>query len=138
MTIIVSFVTKTDLIQTVIMMAEHNYTGKRNTARSIIYMSSLKPKQKEKLIWFLGEIHKHNALRNHIAHSTWVVGTRPGSIKPFGISIRDRKPRFVGMGEGEPDWMVSDLEAAADELNRTYDDLKDYMDSIGLVPDMPE
>lgn len=123
---------KLNLYETMILMSEHGYAGKRNTTKSLVAASNLPDKTKEKLQWFLGEVHKHNGLRNHIAHSVWVVGKRPKSVKPFGLSARSGKPLITGMRDEDSDYLIEELESQAQELNKTYNDFKDYLQAEGL------
>jgi hypothetical protein len=138
MAIIVSTLTNTDVFRTFALMIDLGYAGKRNTTRAIIDLSELPPEQKERLKWFLGEIHKHNQLRNCIAHLAWTVGTRPDSVKPYGATTRRGKLEVTGMSEDDGDFLVSELEFAANELADTYNKLTDYLIEIGIMSNMRE
>jgi hypothetical protein len=59
------------------------YASKRDARLSLLRDIEIAQDRKERIRWFLGELHKFNQLRNHIAHSVWKAGTRPQSIKPL-------------------------------------------------------
>jgi hypothetical protein len=59
------------------------YAAKCDALLSLLRDIEIAEDQKERIRWFLGELHKFNQLRNHIAHSVWKAGTRPQSIKPL-------------------------------------------------------
>ncbi len=117
-------------------MADAGYSGKRNATRAVIDLSHVDDAQKEKLKWFLGQVHKHNQLRNCIAHNIWAKGNRPGSIKPFGISVRSGAMKVTGMADDDDDFLKSDFEAIANEVIHTYNTFRDYLVSVVLMPDI--
>lgn len=117
-------------------MAETGYAGKRNITKSLISLSSLEPKKQERLQWLLGQLHKHNQLRNAIAHNTWCEGTRSGSIKPLGIRVRTGKAEITGIDPSEPDHTTAELWAAADDLAKNYNQLRDYLVELEFLKDI--
>jgi hypothetical protein len=109
------------------------YTGKRDALLSLLRDVDIDASQRERIRWFMGELHKHNQLRNHVAHSMWKAGERPGSIKPLGANPRGGKAKFVGHDPNEPDYLLDELTEIADELGRNFDGFRDYLDSVGLM-----
>ena len=138
MTIMASAITGIEVPHAIMMMVELGYSGKRNTIRCLILSGIKDAKTREKVIWYLGQIHKHNQLRNNIAHRVWVAGKRPNSVKPMGLSIRGGKPDFAGLFDDEQDWTVDELWAAANDLGKTYNDLTGYCHEKQLFPVMSE
>jgi len=110
------------------------YSGKRDALLSLLRDVSLPDDQVERIRWFLGELHKHNQLRNHIAHSLWKPGTRHGTIKPVGAIARGGLARFLGSDPNEEDWSLRDLATIADELSTNYNRFLDYAEKASLIP----
>jgi hypothetical protein len=110
------------------------YSGKRDAILSLLRDVQLPPRQKERIKWFLGELHKHNQLRNHVAHSIWKAGTRPHSIKPIGADARGGLARFIGLDPKEKDWLLDELLHIANELGKNHDRFVDYLASVSLMP----
>ena len=117
-----------------LLTAGLGYSGKRDAILSLLRDVDIETDRVERIRWFLGELHKHNQLRNHIAHSLWKTGTRPDSIKPLGASARGGNARFLGQGDGEKDWLLHELIDVADELGANYDRFVDYLYAAGLMP----
>jgi hypothetical protein len=110
------------------------YAGKRDALRSLLRDTDIAGDRRERIVWFLGELHKHNQLRNHVAHSMWIAGTRPGSIKPLGADPRGGDAKFLGLDPAEKDYMLAELTEIADELGRNFDRFRDYLASVDLMP----
>ena len=87
---------------------------------------------RQRLVEFVGEFGSFAALRNHIAHMRWIDGSRPNSVKPIGVDIRNDKPIFFGTTPSERDWTDSELEAEADRLKALIDRMAAYSEEIGL------
>jgi hypothetical protein len=120
-----------------LLTAGLGYSGKRDAILSLLRDVELPDGQAERVRWFLGELHKHNQLRNHIAHSIWKAGTRAESIKPLGADARGGKARFIGLDPAEKDWLLDELIDAANELGTNYDRFVDYLESVSLMPPRP-
>jgi len=90
----------------------------------------------EKIRWYLGEIHKHNDLRNSIAHSIWVKGKRSGSIKPFHIKVRGGQLKLMGaaISTHEIDYTSAELKKIAHELAVTIDKFGEFLIQAGYAP----
>jgi hypothetical protein len=114
--------------------AELPYRGKRETLTAMIKQTKIDAKHVERVCWFLGELHKHNHLRNAIAHSMWKRGGREGAIKPFGLSIRGGRTTYQGMDDDERDYIASELIAVANELVRNFNAFRGYLVSNDLLP----
>jgi hypothetical protein len=121
------------VIQASVMMADLPYRGKLATFKATIKLHDLKPEQREKIIWFLGNMSKHNQLRNHIAHSTWKRGDRPDSIKPLGCDVRSGEAVFLGIGENETDYTLQDLEGVAMDLINNRNAFAKYLREQNLL-----
>jgi hypothetical protein len=135
---IVCALLKAPLSNVALITAGLGCSGKRDALLSLLRDVPLPVDQIERLRWFLGELHKHNQLRNHIAHSMWTAGTRPHSIKPLGADARSGLAKFLGEEPTEKDWLLAELIDIADELGTNYDRFVDYLDSVGLMPRMAE
>lgn len=102
-----------------LITAGHGYAGKRDALRSLLHDIEIAADRKERIVWFLGQLHKHNQLRNHIAHSMWIAGTRPNSVKPLGVDPRGGDAKFIGLDPAEKDYLLRELVKIADELGKT-------------------
>ena len=117
-----------------LLMTGLGYSGKRDAVLSLLRDVPLPEEHIERIRWFLGELHKHNQLRNHIAHSIWRTGSRPDSIKPVGANARGGLARFLGESADEKDWLSDELVVIADELGDNYDHFVEFLHSVGLMP----
>ena len=116
----------------------HGYSGKRDALRSLLRDVDLVPKVRERIAWYLGELHKHNQLRNHAAHSIWKEGTRPDLIKPIGVDPRGGDAKYLGLDSSEKDYLLVELIKIADELGTNFTKFRAYLNSVGLwVPEHP-
>jgi hypothetical protein len=118
--------------------SELPYRGKRDTLLAMIKARGLSKTQIEKISGFLGQLHKYNKLRNAIAHSSWKEGSRPESVKPFGMSVRSGDTTVVGMDDEEPDYTAEELINIANELITLRDRFHRYLMSEKLLPDALE
>lgn len=131
---IMCVVTGAELTLLSMMTAELPYRGKRETLLAIIKVVDLAAEKVERITWFLGEIHKWNKLRNFIAHSTWKVGARPRSIKPFSLSVRGGSVTTHGMEHDERDYTDEELVDIANEMVKLHDQFQQYLLSADLLP----
>lgn len=120
-----------------LLTAGLGYAGKRDAILSLLRDVQLPPGGADRIRWFLGELHKHNQLRNHVAHSLWKAGARAESIKPLGADARGGNARFLGLDANEKDWLIEELVDVANELGRNYDRFVDYLESVSLMPPRP-
>lgn len=119
--------------QASVMFADLPYRGKLATFKAILKLHDLSVGRREKIIWFLGNMAKHNQFRNHIAHSTWKRGTRPESVKPFGCSVRNSVAEFIGVDDNEPDYTLKDIEDIALDLIKNRADFVEYLRKESLL-----
>ena len=129
---IVSALTGATIFHTAMLMAELPYRGKRDTVLALIKLL-LSHTQVEQIKGYLGQLHTWNALRNSIAHSTWVEGARPDSIKAFGMSVRGGEADPKGVGEDERDYTAKELNDISDQLKRLHTRFRKYLDSQNLL-----
>jgi hypothetical protein len=85
---------------------------------------------------FLDAIHEHQGLRNHIAHSYWVPGTRERSIKPASLRVRGGKGRVLGLDTAEKDFTLEELAAVGDKLRLVHNSLLVFLTDKGLLSNM--
>jgi hypothetical protein len=129
-----SVVMDAEVVPVSMMAAELPYRGKRETLLALIKAKPLPDDQISRIAWFLGELNKRNALRNAIAHQAWKKGLRPNSIKPLGLSVRGGSVSFAGLQEDERDYTVDELIDIANELIRLYEQFRDYLGDVSLLP----
>lgn len=96
----------------------------RNTFKSAVTLK-LPPDDpnREVLIQFMGRFKEFSSIRNHLAHSKWVAGTRPRSYKPIYVTTRDGKAKFIGTSTSEPDYTSAELIKQARKLAALLNDL---------------
>jgi hypothetical protein len=133
MTSIVAQLLQISMTDSMIMMAGVGYAAKRAALLSILENHDVPLDRKTKIIKFLDEFHKHNNLRNNIAHNSWLEGRRPNSIKPGLVIVRGGKGRFIGVEDNEPDMTFEDFSVAMCELGNLYNAFLDYLEPIGLL-----
>jgi hypothetical protein len=80
----------------------------------------------------LDGIHSYSKLRNWIAHSTWVEGSRPKSIKPLRLITRSDFPKTLGVHHNENTYTPKELEEAAIGLESASIKLTDAMEAAGI------
>ena len=128
---VLSAVHKHDIGPTMILTAGLGYTGKRDALLASLRAVNIPEAHRERIRWYLGEVHKHSGTRNNIAHAFWTNGTRPGSIKPHQLKVRGGALGLFGHDEEEPDHTLEEFEAMARELTRTLDDFSAYLKANG-------
>jgi hypothetical protein len=135
MVAVMSVLLKTDSGELHMITSELPYRGKRDALLAMIKAKMvLPPEQVERITWFLGQLHKHNGLRNAIAHSTWKSSARPNAVKPLSLSVRGGAVTFKGIEDDEPDYTDEELVNIANELIRNYEQFRDYLLSVNLLP----
>jgi hypothetical protein len=117
-----------------LLTAGLGYAGKRDALLSLLQHSTLPPNQIEKIRWHLGNLHKHNQLRNQIAHSLWGKGKRPDAIKPHYVIVRSGAGKFYGVDPNERDYTSDEIARIGDELVENYDRFLDFLSANCLVP----
>lgn len=116
------------------LTAEMPYRAKKDALKALSKASDLKGHDKERIAWFLGQVHTFNDLRNSIAHNIWKRGERPGSIKPLSLGVRSGTTKIKGIYPTEPDYTLDELNAAVENLIRLQHEFCDYLVSLGLWP----
>jgi hypothetical protein len=109
------------------------YSGKREALLSLLRDVEIEENTRDRVRSFVGELHKHNQLRNHVAHSMWKEGTRANSIKPIGADARQGRAKFIGHDPTEEDYLLDELVNVANELGRNFDSFRNFLDSVGLM-----
>jgi len=109
------------------------YSSKRDTFLASLRAFEMPEKQKEMFVWHLGNIHKHSALRNAMAHYYWTKGSRPNSVKPMFYKTRSGTLKIGGFDELEPDYIAPEFEKLARELVGSIDRLDTYRREVGLA-----
>lgn len=134
--IVTAAVSETDLSTIVVLMRELGYSAKRDTLYSYMALAGTKAEYQQPIKDLLGEAHKYNGLRNNIAHSYWVAGKRPGSIKPASIKIRGGKGEVIGQDDSEKDYLPRELGAIADKLRVIHNSLLRFLRAENLIVDL--
>jgi hypothetical protein len=124
---------KVPLSNVAMMTSGLGYAGKRDALRSLLRDVEIAGNLRERIVWFMGELHKHNQLRNHVAHSMWKEGTRPGSIKPIGADPRGGDAKYLGLDPSEKDYLLVELIEIADELGHNLRKFMIFLDGVGLM-----
>lgn len=133
----IAWLTHTPLVAVAMLLEGLPYAGKRNAILSVIHGHPKVSKARaEKLAWFLGNIHKHNKLRNWICHSMWGRGTRPDSVKPGYIDVRSGKGTPYGHLPDEQDYTLKELFDVAQELTKEVNAFTVYLDGEGAFDDI--
>ena len=103
----------------VLLTKPMTYAQKRDSLISCMEVFALSEPAKTEITSLLDAAHKHNALRNHIAHSLWRKGARPTSVKPAFMDLRQGKGRIGGYGDEDVDYTLDELGNIANELMDT-------------------
>jgi hypothetical protein len=104
----------------------------RNVAKSIGKLKLSEPELSE-FVNLIGEFGSHGPIRNHICHSRWARGTRPGSITPTHINIRSGKAKVLGYSGEEEDYTLDDFEKAAGGLFMLNYRIITFMEQTGIT-----
>ncbi len=122
----------TDLGTAVILMGDTHYRQKQTTLRNLHATLGVDGYLNPQLTGILDEVSKLSKLRNHIAHSTWTAGRKPGSIKPMGMVLRGGTPKPYGHDDNEKNYTVVDLEASARRLEAISKRFTKFLSETGL------
>jgi hypothetical protein len=102
------------------------YSQKRDSLYSCMEAFNLSEPTNTEITTLFDAAHKHNALRNHIAHAIWRRGKRPTSVKPAFLDLRQGKGRLGGYDDDERDYTLSELQIIANELMETRSAIIQY------------
>jgi len=110
------------------------YAGKRDVVLSLLQHAHYEDDRVARIREFLDRIHQWNSLRNAVAHHNWKRGTRPDTIKPIYMVVRGGIGKMKGAGDDGRDYTAEELADIAFGLSILYNELTDYLDSIGFLP----
>lgn len=128
----IGWLTETPLPAVMMLLEGLPYAGKRNAVLSVIHGHPKVSKARaEKIVWFLGNIHQHNKLRNWICHSQWGKGTRADSVKPGYIDVRSGKGTPYGHLPDERDYTLKELFEITQDLMKQVNALTHYLADEG-------
>ncbi len=127
-----------DLGSVVVVTAGLSYNGKRDALLSLTNLTDLAPEKGRQIKAHLDSMHKHSALRNAIAHSIWVPGSRDNAVKPMRIITKGGVGKTIGHDEGETDHTPEELLQAVSEIAVLYREFADYLISARIVPDIEQ
>lgn len=119
--------------ETMMLTATMGYSAKKDTLQSLLKLPHPFKAHVERINWFLGEVHKYNGLRNYIAHSMWIEGKRPDSIKPMSVIVRGGSGKYLGIDEEERDYLFEELIVIADELSARHDEFQKFLRANGIL-----
>lgn len=109
----------------------------KNVAKSLA-KERLRPELVAPFCCIVGDWAAFGYLRNAIAHSRWTPGSRPDSIKPRSVDIREGKALWSGDMDTEADYTAKDLKDKADQLDKINERLKAFIQTSGLLPVVAE
>jgi hypothetical protein len=115
-----------------ILMGDTNYRQKQQTLRHLNSTIGVNGGTDGELRAILKEIHTYAGLRNAIAHSLWVTGNRPNSIKPMQVLLRSETLKAIGHWHNEQSYTVDDLRDAAIKLDSIAVRFNRFLDAAGL------
>ncbi|MTJ82175.1 MAG: hypothetical protein F8N37_14370 [Telmatospirillum sp.] len=126
-------ITGTDLSTILVLTAGLSYTAKRDALASLTHTTGLPEPVGEAVRTYLDDLNRHNGLRNAVAHSMWVPGSRPDSIKPMRLIVRGGIGKPVGHIEDERDYLAEELLQVATDVAGIYQRFVEFLLSSGLV-----
>ena len=104
----------------------------RNVAKALVDSAQPTMKDADTIKGLIGEFGAFSKLRNYIAHYVWIDGYKPGSIRPTGVDIRDRKAKLIGLDPAEPDYTITDLADQAVKIERLEHRFHVYLETSGI------
>ncbi len=129
---------KTDVRVMAIVMRPLGYEQKRDVLYSYFVLFETKSEFQTPIRNFLDEIHQYAAIRNHIAHSYWVPGKRPSSIKPASLKVRGGKGKITGIDKDEPDYLALEFARIGDKIRMIHNSLLVFLRSQNFLSDIDE
>jgi len=122
-----------------VLTAPYTANDLYNVAKSLAKVHfSEDENNRDLLIELIGKYKSYTRLRNFIAHSFWVKGTRLGSIRPAYMSVREGRAEGRGFSDEERDYTILELQDAANGLLALYEEFKGFLKSSGLALSMEE
>ena len=119
------------LAVTAMTLSALSYSNKKEALLSLLGIYDIKGVDGDKIKKYVTDFNAHSYLRNHIAHHTWIEGTRPGSIKPATISSRGGKLKVTGVLDSDQDYTISELDGIVRQLIQLATDFDSYMEKVG-------
>jgi hypothetical protein len=123
---------KADLDDMLVLTDSYSAVALRNVAKVIAKTHIKDERERDRFVELVGRLKAHGPLRNHIAHSRWKPGKRPGSIKVLGIDIRSGSLKVLGHQDDEQDWLASEIMDDAAKLMKLNRDIVAYMEDTGI------
>ena len=120
----------------VLLTKSLTYSQKRDTLYSYLEFYRVSAARQAEIRNFLDRAHKHNALRNNIAHALWLEGSLPGTIRAGYIDVRFGRGKIVGYGEDDADYSVDELGNIANELRSIVNNLIRFLRDSGMSADI--
>jgi hypothetical protein len=94
------------------------YRAKRDTLYS--WMEVTKMSGASEIKSFFDAIDRYSYLRNHIAHSIWMAGTHPNSIKPISIRVYGGKGKLQGFPDDDQERDFTEQELTDEAIKLAY------------------
>jgi hypothetical protein len=128
----IALISDIDLGKISVLTRGLSYTAKRDTLYSYMEIAEIADPIKSQIKSFFDAAHEYSGLRNHIAHSIWTEGTRPGSIKPRSIKIQGGKGKVIGSDPAECDYTETELERICHKLGMMHNSYLTFLRTSGL------
>lgn len=122
-----------DMGTAIILLGDGSYSQTRQTLRHLNTTIGVEGQRSPEIQAYLDAAHKKSKLRNWVAHSTWVAGRRPGSIKPMQLILRSDEPKPLGHWHNEKDYTAEELWVHGADLHRLNYNFNVYLARTGLL-----
>jgi hypothetical protein len=117
-----------------VMTSGLSYRAKHDAVKAVLKAARSARQHVERINGFIGEIDQYSGLRNHMAHSIWTLGSRPGSVKPVSVT-RGGKTKWLGFGPDERDYTLEQLNQIVDTLNERVGEFQRFLLEVGIILD---
>lgn len=128
----IAHILNTDIAMVSILTKPYSVRHYQNVIKSFMEMPDFDEAHKDELNQLLGRLKPLQKIRNYIAHSAWIAGARPDSIKPLDLYIHNNKPEFWGIDDEEKDYTQADLDAFAVETENLQADFIRFYKTHGI------
>ena len=108
------------------LMPELRHEQKRNIFLAVLDSVNVNPERKAAVQKLIEEIVTKSRLRNHVAHSIWMRGRKPGNIKPISLTVK-AKIKALGVHHNEKEYSAQDLMNEAYDISRIYQELHAFL-----------
>jgi hypothetical protein len=105
-----------ELVDVMILTEPYSSLNLRNVAKSLAKVKEPINEPVRVFLQIVGDFGAFGAIRNNIAHNRWTDGSRPNSVKPSRLDIREGKARVYGASHEERDWLLEELYQQSDAL----------------------